>query len=195
MFAGQLDKSLERLIVLVADSNVHSRRLTRTMLANAGARASYEVADGTAALNSIRELNPDVMILDWDLPGLSAPDIMRIVRSPGRFPKANLPIIVLTDYAERARVDLALQLGVHEFLVKPTSPKMLQERLISIAHTPRPIVLAGNYYVPLPRKRTDREELISAPVETLKPLDSDQERIRVSGASDMALSFGPSSYE
>jgi two-component system, chemotaxis family, chemotaxis protein CheY len=166
MRAGPPDKALERLIVLIADSNLHSRRLTRMMLANAGARVGYEVSDGSAALNAIRELNPDVMILDWDLPGLSAPDIMRIVRSPGSFPKANLPIIVLTDCAKRARVDLALQLGVHEFLVKPTSPKTLQQRLISITNNPRPMVLAGDYYVPLPRKRADREELLSEPPET-----------------------------
>ena len=161
------------------------------MLANAGARVGYEVSDGTAVLNAIREVNPDVMILDWDLPGLSAPDIMRIVRSPGSFPKANLPVIVLTDSAERARVDLALQLGVHEFLVKPTSPKTLQQRLIGITHNPRPMVLAGGYYVPLPRKRTDREELISANLETLKTdLDSHQESIRDSRTNDMVPELG-----
>jgi CheY-like chemotaxis protein len=183
--SSQLDKTLESLVVLIADGNPHSRRLTRLMLANAGAKVSYEVADGAAALQGIRDINPSVMILDWDLPGLTGPEVMRTVRTPGSFPKANLPVIVLTDRAERARVDQALQLGVHEFLVKPISPKTLQQRLIGIVHSPRPMVLAGGYYVPMPRKRADREELINAPPEGQKiDLDSHHEPIRNSGAND-----------
>ena len=104
-----------------------------------------------------------VMILDWDLPVLDGPEIMRIVRSPGVFPKPDLPIIMLTDVGERSRVHEAMQLGVHEVLVKPISPKTLQARLLGILVKPRPMVRVGNYYVPLPRRHVDFNELISTP--------------------------------
>ena len=162
MSTTQVEKAIESLVVLIADSNAYTRRLTRMMLVNLGAKAIYEAADGVAALEAIRTISPDVMILEWDLPVLDGREVMRIVRSPGVFPKPNLPIIMLTDCGKRSRVHTALRLGVHEFLVKPISPKTLQQRLIGILFNPRPMVRAGRYYIPLPRRRIDLKELISA---------------------------------
>ena len=113
-------------------------------------------------LEAIRSISPDVMIMDWDMPVLDGREVMRIVRSPGVFPKPNLPIIMLTDVGKRSRVHQAMRLGVHELLVKPISPKALKERLFGIVFKPRPMIRAGKYYIPLPRRRIDRTELIAA---------------------------------
>jgi DNA-binding response OmpR family regulator len=102
------------------------------------------------------------MILDWDMPILDGREVMRIVRSPGVFPKANLPVIMLTDRALHSRVTTAIRIGVHEFLVKPISPKTLQQRPLGIVLNPRPMVRAGKFYIPMPRRRVDLEEFIYA---------------------------------
>ena len=102
------------------------------------------------------------MIVDWDMPVLDGREVMRIVRAPGVFPKANLPIIMLTDLGLQSRVTAAMRLGVHEFLVKPISPKTLQQRLLGIILNPRPMVRAGRYYIPMPRRRVDFAEVINA---------------------------------
>ena len=162
MVTQQLEKALEGLVVLVADSNPYLRRLTRMMLMNLGVKSIYESADGVAALDAIRAVNPDVMIVDWDMPVLDGREVMRIVRSPGVFPRANLPIIMLTDIGLQSRVTTAIRLGVHEFLVKPISPKTLQQRLLGIILNPRPMVRAGKFYIPMPRRRLDLKELIHA---------------------------------
>jgi CheY-like chemotaxis protein len=158
----QSEKLIENLVVLIADSNLYTRRLTRTMLMNLGARSIYEAGDGVAALDAIRNVSPDVMILDWDMPILDGREVMKIVRTPGVFPKPNLPIIMLTDLGKRSRVHSALRLGVHELLVKPISPKTLQQRLLGIVLKPRPMIRAGRYYIPLPRRRADLSDVISA---------------------------------
>ena len=162
MASKQIEKAMEGLVVLIADNNAYTRRLTRTMLTNLGAKSVYEAGDGAAALDAIRTVNPDVMILDWDMPILDGREVMRIVRSPGMFPKPNLPIIMLTDRGLRSRVTTAIRLGVHEFLVKPISPKTLQQRLLGIMLKPRPMVRAGKYYIPMPRRRVDLNEFIYA---------------------------------
>src|SRR6201985_2073860 len=123
MVTQQLQKALEGLVVLVADSNPYLCRLTRMMLMNLGVKSIYESIDGIAALDAIRNVNPDVMIMDWDMSGLDGREVMRIVRSPGMFPKASLPIIMLTDRGLHSRVTSAVRLGVNELLVKPVSPK------------------------------------------------------------------------
>lgn len=97
------------------------RRLTRAMLMNLGARVVVEAVDGLAALEAIRTCDPDLMLLDWDLPVLDGMEVIRIVRSPGVFPRPALPIIMLTTRTERSCVMKALRAGAHEFLIKPTS--------------------------------------------------------------------------
>jgi DNA-binding response OmpR family regulator len=93
------------------------------------------------------------MLLDWDMPVLDGMEVMRIVRSPGVFPRPNLPIIMLTTRGRRSQVVQALRAGAHEYLVKPTSPKALRDRLTNIVLNPRPMVKLGDYYVPQPRRK------------------------------------------
>ena len=162
MASKQIEKAMEGIVVLVADSNPYMRRLTRMMLTNLGVKSIYEAGDGIATIDAIRTVNPDVMILEWELPVLDGREVMRIVRSPGVFPKPNLPVIMLSDRGLRSRVTTAIRLGVHEFLVKPISPKTLQQRLLGIMLRPRPMVRAGRYYIPMPRRRVDLKEFIYA---------------------------------
>jgi len=131
------------------------------MLLNVGGKTLIEAPDGVTALDLIRNGNPDVAIIEWDLPVLSGPELIRIVRSPGVFPKPFLPIVMLTAIAQHSRVNEAVSLGVHEFLVKPTSPAALRDRLLSILMNPRQMVHTGQHYVPEPRKsRADPDAAI-----------------------------------
>jgi two-component system chemotaxis response regulator CheY len=149
-------KSVEALIqslcVLVVDDNQYMRKIIRNLLMNCGIKDVFEAADGIAALDMIRTLAPNVVILDWEMPLLSGPELVRIVRSPGVFPIPDIPIIMLTGHCERWRVVEAVRLGVNEYLTKPVSAKALHDRLISIMTQPRPIVQLGDYYGPEPRK-------------------------------------------
>jgi two-component system chemotaxis response regulator CheY len=162
MVTPQVEKAMEGLTVLIADSNAYMRRLTRMMLTNLGVKATYEATDGISAIEAIRNLNPDVLILDWEMPVLDGCEVTRIVRSPGDFPKASLPIIMLTDLGLQSRVTEAIRVGVHEVLVKPISPKTLQQRLLGIMLNTRPMVRAGKFYIPMPRRRVDFNEFIQS---------------------------------
>ena len=155
----QIEKMIQGLNILIVDDNAYMRRLTRTMLTNLGAKSVLEAADGLAALEAIRTCDPDVMLLDWDMPVLNGIEVLRIVRSPGVFPRPNLPIIMMTTRAQRAQVNEALQLGANEFLLKPTSPKALSDRLTSIVFKPRPMVKLGTCYVPQPRRMSAPRDL------------------------------------
>ena len=113
MVTQKLEKVMEGLVVLIADSNPYTRRLTRMMLTNLGIKSTYEAGDGVGALDAIRAVNPDVMIMDWEMPVLNGREVMRIVRAPGVYPKPNLPVIMLTDVGLQSRVTTAMRLGVH----------------------------------------------------------------------------------
>jgi CheY-like chemotaxis protein len=148
----QVEKVVHSLNVLVVDDSQFMRKLVRNLLVNIGVKNIYEAADGIAGLDAIRTVEPDLVILDWEMPLLNGPELVRIVRSPGVFPTPDLPIIMLSAHGERWRVVEAVRLGVNEYLVKPVSAKALLDRIVSILAIPRPIVQLGEYYGPEPRK-------------------------------------------
>jgi two-component system chemotaxis response regulator CheY len=148
--------------VLVVDDEYYMRKVVRTLLMSIGVRSIYEAADGPAGLDTIRTIAPDVVIVDWQMPGLDGAGFVRMVRSPDTFPFPDVPIIMLTGHGERSRVVEAIKIGVNEFLLKPVSLKALQDRMVAVLTKPRPAVKCGDYYGPAPRNLTDTLHAVSA---------------------------------
>jgi CheY-like chemotaxis protein len=147
-----LDALFRIMKVLVVDDDSHMRKVTRSLLMSIGVKNVHEASDGVSGLEAIMRIAPHVVILDWEMPGLSGPDFVRQVRAPGRFPLPDVPIIMLTAHGERSRVVEAVRVGVNEYLLKPVSSKALQSRLMAVMIKPRPMVKVGDYYGPEPRK-------------------------------------------
>ena len=143
---------VRNLGILVIDDNQFMRKTVRSLLVNIGVKEVYEASDGVAGLDAIRTVTPDIVILDWELPLLNGAEFVRIVRSPGVFPMADVPIIMLSSYGERWRVVEAMRLGVNEYLRKPVSAQQLLDRFIAILAKPRATVQVGDYYGPEPRR-------------------------------------------
>ena len=154
---------VQQLDVLLVDDNAFTRKLVRGLLNNIGVKAITEAGDGIAALEMIRQAPPDVIILDWEMPLLNGPELVRIVRSPGVFPVPDVPIIMLSAHGERWRIVESVKLGVNEFLCKPVSAKALLDRLISILLKPRESVHFEGYYGPAPRQPTPTDRLGTKP--------------------------------
>jgi DNA-binding response OmpR family regulator len=124
----------------------------RALLTTFGVKQVHEAPDGFAGLDAVLTFTPDIVLVDWEMPGLDGAGFVRQVRSPGTFPMPNVPIIMLTAHGERSRVLEALRLGIHEYLLKPVSSQALLSRIVTIVTQPRPMVRRGSYYGPLPRK-------------------------------------------
>ena len=161
--AKQAEFLIQQLTVLVVDDSQFMRNVIRGLLGTIGVKKIHEAADGIAALEMIREIQPDVILLDWEMPLLNGPELVRIVRSPGVFPMPDIPIIMMSGNVERRRVFAAAKLGVNEFLCKPMSAKALKERLISILLKPRESVRLGEYYGPAPRLPVARDNPLDSP--------------------------------
>ena len=154
--------------IVVVDDEHYMRKVVRTMLLGIGVREVHEAADGVTGLELIRRINPDVVILDWQMPGMDGPTFVRMVRAPGSFPYPDVPIIMLTGHGEQWRVVQAMRLGVHEFLLKPVSADALKARLASVLLNPRPMVRRGDYYGPQPHKITGGRPELAGMVEQIE---------------------------
>ena len=89
-----------------------------------------EAADGAEALQLLDERPPDLMVLDWNMPGRSGEEVLAELRRSD----AGVPVIVLTGERDEQPRVVARRLGADAFLTKPFSPLRLLaaiERLIA----------------------------------------------------------------
>ena len=122
------------------------------MLLGLGVRTIHEESDGVATIEAIRTLNPDILLINWSLSVLDGCDVIGIIRHLD-FPKPEIPIILMTDNSTVSRITEALEIGVHEILLKPFSPRALEQRLRTVVTVQRPMVRMKGRYVP--QARTD----------------------------------------
>jgi len=141
---------IKRLVVLIADSKPHSRFLLRSMLLQLEVRNIHEAADGSAALDAINSINPDILILDWNLNGLTARDVLRLMRSQSPNSDPALRTIIVSSSGEYRSVQEAMGLGAPHFMVWPISPKMLEHRLRGIVTDAREMARVQKSEDPLP---------------------------------------------
>src|SRR5258708_38233855 len=118
--------------VLIAEDNQYLRKLIRNLLVNVGIKKIDEAVDGLAGFEAIKNLEPDIVILDWELPLLNGAELVRIVRTPGMLARPAVPIIMFGASAERWRIAEARRLGIDAYLTMPISAKTLHDRIVSI---------------------------------------------------------------
>lgn len=93
----------------------------------------HDVAIAADAESAWRALNgpmPDLILLDWMLPGMSGVDLAKRIRSDARL--KNVPIIMLTARAEERDKVLGLEIGADDYITKPFSPRELLARIKAV---------------------------------------------------------------
>jgi two-component system, chemotaxis family, chemotaxis protein CheY len=147
----------DRLKVLVVDDNVHMRKLVVTILQAFGVMQIYEADNGERGWNILRESNPDVLILDWVMEGMSGLDLIQMIRTNPASPNPFVPVIMLTGHTSLDHVRQARDAGVNEFIAKPVSVKTMMSRLVAVIEHPRPYVRTNGYFGPCRRRRGAEE--------------------------------------
>ena len=105
--------------ILVCDDDPSLRELVRAVLGS-GYRF-IEAADGTEALTAARELNPDLIVLDVMLPGLSGIEVLEAIRSDEKL--KDMLVVVITAWSH-AEVEAQVA-GADRFVSKPFDPDEL----------------------------------------------------------------------
>lgn len=156
--------------ILIVEDEPAIRELVAFNLGRAGYRVR-EAGDAGAALSVIRDAPPDLIVLDWMLPGMSGIDLARRLRSDPRTRK--VPIILLTARTAEADRIAGLDIGADDYVTKPFSPRELTARVRAV----------------LRRRLPQTDE---TPIE-LGPLRLDPESHRVSVRGD-AIGLGPTEF-
>lgn len=110
--------------ILLVEDEVKLARFVELELSFEGYQVSV-ANDGLSGLTMARESHPDIVILDWMLPGMSGVDICRRLRSTGE----KVPIILLTAKDEVSDRVTGLDAGADDYVVKPFSIEELLARI------------------------------------------------------------------
>ncbi len=112
--------------ILVVEDEVDINNLIRTHLEQDG-HTVIQSFDGPTALALVEEHNPQLIILDWMLPGMDGLAVCREVRRTHL-----VPIIMLTARGEEADRIIGLELGADDYVAKPFSPRELLARVKAV---------------------------------------------------------------
>jgi two-component system, OmpR family, alkaline phosphatase synthesis response regulator PhoP len=109
--------------ILIVDDEPKIVRLAQDYLERGGFRVQA-VGDGKSALAAARQMKPDLIVLDLNLPGMDGLDVCRALRR-----ESDVPIIMLTARVEETDRLIGLELGADDYIVKPFSPRELVARV------------------------------------------------------------------
>jgi DNA-binding response OmpR family regulator len=115
--------------ILLADDEANLRILVRTTLDDDKYRI-IEATDGTTALELARQQLPDLLILDWMMPGLNGMDVAQVLREDPV--TAHIPIIMLSARSQETDKERSRAVGTSAYLVKPFSPMELLQAVKEI---------------------------------------------------------------
>jgi two-component system, cell cycle response regulator len=125
-------------LVLIAEDDAVSRRLLEQAVQSWG-YGTICVTDGATALAKLSAVNgPRMAILDWEMPGLSGPQVCRILRARTSSPYVFL--ILLTARTAREHLVTGLASGADDYVLKPFDPMELQlrvrtgQRIVELQH-------------------------------------------------------------
>ena len=115
--------------ILVVEDEPAILELLRVNLVDAG----YEVeaaADGETARSLLKESLPDLVLVDWMLPGMSGLALAKEIRADAR--TRELPLIMVTARSEEADKVAGLEAWVDDYVTKPFSPRELKARIKAV---------------------------------------------------------------
>lgn len=121
--------------VLIVDDEPAIRQVLSFTLSGEGYEL-FEAADADAALAVIEQARPDLILLDWMLPGLSGLDLARRLRRDSK--TKDIAIIMLTARGEEEDCVRGLDSGADDFITKPFSSRELSARVRAIIRRLRP---------------------------------------------------------
>ena len=115
--------------LLFADDNADMRRMVQSLLESSGHEVAL-VPDGAAALASLQEREPDLLILDLVMPNMTGLDVCRLVKA-NPF-TARIPVLMLTAEDEIESKVEGFEAGADDYLPKPFDPRELRARVTAL---------------------------------------------------------------
>ncbi|MDA8423056.1 MAG: response regulator [Nitrospiraceae bacterium] len=112
--------------ILIADDNENIREALTYLLEDEGYKL-WMAKDGAEALKEVRNVRPDILILDIMMPEMNGYDVCRIIKNDPELSKTY--VIMLTAKGQVAEQERGKEVGADEYIVKPFSPMEILSKI------------------------------------------------------------------
>jgi two-component system chemotaxis response regulator CheY len=119
-----VDKNMK---ILIVDDFSTMRRIIKNLLRDLGFNNTAEADDGTTALPMLQGGSFDLLVTDWNMPGMQGIDLLKHVRADEKL--KTLPVLMVTAEQKREQIVEAAQAGVNGYIV---TAQTLKEKLDKI---------------------------------------------------------------
>lgn len=116
--------------ILVVDDFSTMRRIIKNILKQIGFLNVDEAENGEIALAKIGDGNYDFVISDWNMPEMTGIELLKRVRANDA--TKDLPFLMVTAEAKKENVVEAVKAGVNNYIVKPFTAEILQDKISKI---------------------------------------------------------------
>jgi two-component system chemotaxis response regulator CheY len=118
--------------ILVVDDSRIMRNIVKNTFDLLKIPSNYmEATDGEEALRILGTQRIDLVLLDWNMPGISGIDFLKKVRSTERY--KTLPIVMITSESAKLNVVEAIKSGITAYFTKPIDDKVFFEKMSKIS--------------------------------------------------------------
>ncbi len=116
--------------ILVVDDFSTMRRIIKNLLKDLGFTNIQEADDGNTALPMLQQGDFDLVVTDWNMPGMQGIDLLRAIRADVNL--KHIPVLMVTAEAKKEQIVAAAQAGVNGYVIKPFTAATLKEKLAKI---------------------------------------------------------------
>jgi two-component system chemotaxis response regulator CheY len=115
--------------IMIVDDSLTMRRIIIMNLKKAGYADCIEAENGLMALNLLENgIKPDMILLDWNMPGMSGMDFLNAIKLNEKF--YDIPVTMVTTEADKDKVKSAIQAGASGYLIKPLTPESFRKHVL-----------------------------------------------------------------
>ena len=122
-----MDKDIK---ILIVDDFATMRKVVRNLLKQSGYENIIEAEDGVTAMRVLKTQKIDFVISDWNMPNMSGIELLKAVRADEDISKT--PFLMVTAEALQDNVVAAVKAGVSNYIVKPFTAEILNEKIQKI---------------------------------------------------------------
>lgn len=145
--------TLDKVRILVVDDMRPMLTLIKEILQILGFQHIDTATNGEKAYELLRKNDHDLVITDWQMSPMDGLALCEMIRRNPMTPNPYVPIILMTGYGSKEKVESARDIGTTEFLSKPFTPQDLFKRIEQVIEFPRDFVDANDFFGPDRRRR------------------------------------------
>ena len=118
--------------VMVVDDSRIMRGIVKKTFDQLNIPVSYlEAGDGILAMKILAENKVDLILLDWNIPGMSGIDFLKQIKTMEKY--KNIPVIMITSEAAKLNIIEAVKAGATAYVIKPIDDKIFMEKISKIS--------------------------------------------------------------